>query len=51
MTVNRVNYQDIQEVVFRLTGYRLEKDFDKYVYEDEKIPAHKYIVDYKNIFN
>jgi len=51
MIVHRVNYQDIQEVIFRLTEYRLEKDFGKYVYEDVKTPVHKYIVVYKNNFN
>lgn len=50
MTKHKVTYQDIQDAIFKLTGNKMETDFNKYVYGDDKIPAYQYISGYKKYF-
>ncbi|MGM0445831.1 MAG: hypothetical protein ACQEQH_05420, partial [Bacillota bacterium] len=50
LTDHKVNYEDIQEAIFRLTGDRMESEFNDYVYGDKKIPAYEYISKYKKHF-
>ena len=50
MIDHRVTYKEVQEAIFRLTGERMESEFNDYVYGDKKIPAYKYISEYKKQF-
>jgi len=50
LTDHTINYEDIQEAIFRLTGDRMESEFNDYVYGDKKIPAYQYVSDYERHF-
>ena len=47
---HRVTYKEVQEAIFRLTGEKMESEFNNYVYGDKKIPAYEYISEYKKYF-
>ncbi len=47
---HRITFSDLQEVIYKLTGNRMDKEFNKYVYGEQKIPAYQYIKEYKDNF-
>lgn len=47
---HKITFQNLQDAVFELTGNRMESEFDKYVYGEQKIPAYQYLKEYKDEF-
>lgn len=45
-----INFQGLQDAIFELTDNRMESEFDKYIYGDQKTPAYQYLEEYKGYF-
>lgn len=46
----KITFKDLQNTIFKLTGNRMEADFNRYVYGAKKIPAYQYLKENKSHF-